>query len=48
MRKCDFWKTDWFLGVAVVIAVALFARLSDLVPDLERLSRAMQLSEIRA
>ena len=36
MRKFDFWKTDWFLGVAVVIAVALFARFSDLVPSLER------------
>ena len=36
MSKFDFWKTDWFLGVAVVIAVALFARFSDLVPSLER------------
>lgn len=36
MRKFDFWKSDWFLGVAVVIAVALFARFSDLVPSLER------------
>ena len=36
MRKLDFWKSDWFLGVAVVIAVALFARFSDLVPSLER------------
>ena len=36
MRKFDFWKTDWFLGVAVVIAVALFNRFSDLVPSLER------------
>ena len=36
MRKFDFWKSDWFLGVAVVIAVALFARFSDLVPGLER------------
>ena len=36
MRKFDFWKTDWFLGVMVVIAVALFNRFSDLVPSLER------------
>ena len=36
MRKFDFWKTDWFLGVAVVIVVILFSHLSDLVPSLER------------
>ena len=36
MKKFGFWKTDWFLGVAVVIAVALFNRFSDLVPGLER------------
>ena len=36
MRKFDFWKTDWFLGVAVVIAVALFNRFGDLIPSLER------------
>ena len=36
MRKFDFWKTDWFLGVTVVIVVALFNRFSDLVPSLER------------
>ena len=36
MRKFDFWKTDWALGVAVVIVVALFNRVSDLVPSLER------------
>ena len=36
MRKFDFWKTDWFLGVMVVIVVALFNRFSDLVPSLER------------
>lgn len=36
MTKFGFWKSDWFLGLAVVIAVALFARLSDLVPSLER------------
>ena len=34
MRKFDFWKTDWFLGVMVVIVVALFNRFSDLVPSL--------------
>ena len=31
-----FWKSDWFLGVAVVIVVALFNRVSDLIPSLER------------
>ena len=36
MRKFDFWRSDWFLGVAVVIAVALFARFGDLVPGVER------------
>ncbi|TSA16268.1 MAG: CHASE2 domain-containing protein [Betaproteobacteria bacterium] len=36
MTKAGFWKTDWFLGVAVVVCVALFARASDLVPSLER------------
>ena len=35
MTKAGFWKTDWFLGVAVVISVVLFNRLSDLVPSLE-------------
>ncbi|MGE0874138.1 MAG: CHASE2 domain-containing serine/threonine-protein kinase [Burkholderiales bacterium] len=34
--KSGFWKTDWFLGVAVVIIVALFAAMSDLIPSLER------------
>jgi serine/threonine-protein kinase len=36
MRKFDFWKADWFLGVTVVIVVVLFNRVSDLVPSLER------------
>ena len=36
MTKAGFWKTDWFLGVAVVILVALFSRASDLIPSLER------------
>ena len=47
MRKFDFWKRDWFLGVAVVIAVALFARFG-VVPSGERKAHDMQLSEIRA
>ena len=34
--KSGFWKSDWFLGVIVVVVVALFARLSDLIPSLER------------
>ncbi|MCX7142085.1 MAG: serine/threonine-protein kinase [Proteobacteria bacterium] len=36
MTKAGFWKTDWFLGVAVVIFVVLFNRVSDLIPSLER------------
>ena len=32
----NFWKSDWFLGVMVVIVIALFNRLSDLIPSLER------------
>jgi serine/threonine-protein kinase len=36
MRKMSFWKSDWFLGVAVVIAVILFNLFSDLLPGLER------------
>src|SRR5262245_28159621 len=34
--KSGFWKTDWFLGIAVVIVFAAFARFSDLIPSLER------------
>src|SRR5262245_39736319 len=36
MKKFDFWRSDWFLGVVVVIVIALFNRLSDLIPSLER------------
>src|SRR6185503_12665983 len=36
MKKLDFWKSDWFLGVAVVLAVFVFYRVSDLIPSLER------------
>ncbi len=36
MAKAGFWKTDWFLGVAVVVCVILFDRTSDLIPSLER------------
>jgi serine/threonine-protein kinase len=36
MTKSEFWKTDWFLGIVIVIAFALFSRLSDLIPSLER------------
>jgi CHASE2 domain-containing sensor protein/tRNA A-37 threonylcarbamoyl transferase component Bud32 len=34
--KSAFWKTDWFLGTVVVLAVLAFNRFSDLVPSLER------------
>jgi len=36
MTTAGFWKTDWFLGVAVVVSVVLFNRLTDLIPSLER------------
>src|SRR6185295_12142116 len=36
MKKLDFWRSDWFLGVIVVVVVAVFARTSDLIPSLER------------
>jgi serine/threonine-protein kinase len=36
MKKLDFWRSDWFLGVAVVIVIFLFNRMSDLLPSLER------------
>jgi serine/threonine-protein kinase len=36
MTKAGFWKTDWFLGVVVVVCVVLFNRTSDLIPSLER------------
>src|SRR6185295_4790438 len=31
-----FWKTDWFLGVVIVVLVMIFNRASDLIPSLER------------
>src|SRR5436190_824939 len=34
--QSGFWKADWFLGVLVVAAFALFASMSELVPSLER------------
>ena len=34
--KSGFWRTDWFLGVVVVLAFAVFSRASDLIPSLER------------
>ena len=36
MKKAGFWKSDWFLGVLVVVCVVLFNRVSDLIPSLER------------
>jgi len=36
MKKIAFWKSDWFLGVAVTVAVVLLNLFSDLVPSLER------------
>ena len=34
--KSGFWKSDWFLGVVVVVVLGLFSRMSDLIPSLER------------
>src|SRR5688572_3980247 len=34
--KSAFWKTDWFLGTLVVLAVLAFNKWSDLLPSLER------------
>jgi eukaryotic-like serine/threonine-protein kinase len=36
MKKLDFWKSDWFLGLAVVFAVFLFYQMSGLIDSLER------------
>ena len=36
MSKAGFWKTDWFLGVVVVVCLVVFNRTSDLIPSLER------------
>jgi eukaryotic-like serine/threonine-protein kinase len=34
--KSAFWKSDWFLGAVVVLAVLLFNRAGDLIASLER------------
>src|SRR6185369_13687142 len=34
--KSGFWKTDWFLGLVVVLVVLVFSRASELIPSLER------------
>ncbi|MDH5537218.1 MAG: CHASE2 domain-containing protein, partial [Betaproteobacteria bacterium] len=34
--KAAFWKTDWFLGLVVVVGVAIFNLSSGLIPSLER------------
>ena len=34
--KTAFWKADWFFGLAVVIALFGFARMSGFIPALER------------
>src|SRR5512134_1473704 len=34
--KSGFWKSDWFLGATVVVAVLLFSQLSGVIPSLER------------
>ena len=34
--KPRFWRSDWFLGLAVLAAFAAFNGFSDLIPSLER------------
>jgi len=34
--RSAFWKTDWFLGLVVVVGVAIFNLSSGLIPSLER------------
>src|SRR5205814_9184127 len=34
--KAGFWKSDWFLGAVVIVAVLAFSRWSTLIPSLER------------
>jgi serine/threonine-protein kinase len=34
--KSGFWKSDWFLGALVVVAVLFFSRFSETIPSLER------------
>ena len=36
MKKLEFLRSDWLLGVAVVIAIIAFNLSSDLIPSLER------------
>ncbi|MGV3492558.1 MAG: CHASE2 domain-containing serine/threonine-protein kinase [Ramlibacter sp.] len=35
-RRGQFWRTDWFVGVAVVIAVMVLYRATDFIDTLER------------
>ena len=39
--KSGFWKTDWFLGLAVVVAFVVFNRSSDLPGLAAFLERAL-------
>ena len=34
--KSAFWKTDWFFGLVVVVAVLVFHQASDLIANLEQ------------
>ena len=36
MKKLDFLRADWLLGVVVVVAITVFNLASDLIPSLER------------
>ena len=34
--KTAFWKADWFLGLAIAVALFVFAQVSGFIPSLER------------
>ncbi len=36
LRRAQFWRTDWFAGVAIVVAVLLLFQLTDVIGTLER------------
>ena len=35
-KRANFWRADWFAGVAIVIAVMLLNQVTDLIGTLER------------
>ena len=35
-KNAQFWRTDWFAGAAIVVAVLLLNQVTDLIGSLER------------